>query len=315
MLTRRHIRIKVMQCIYAMTQSDDSSLQKQEKFLEQSIENTYVLYLLIISLFREIHTMAQKYVAHAITKYVTSDSDAFPDPEKFQNNNFLKQISSNTLLTKEFEKRKLKNWYLHEDYVKIIYKAIVDSSYYREYMSNDSSTNKEDKELILDLFKEVIAPNDKIYEYFEDDKLTWVDDIPLINTFVLKQLKQLKGNEQESFFLPKLMKDSEDMRFAKQLLTKTLVNNDQLEAEIQIKTPKWDKDRIANIDAILMKMAMTELLYFPSIPERVTINEYLEIAKEYSTPKSSIFINGILDKLVKEYREDGKLKKSGRGLL
>jgi N utilization substance protein B len=182
-------------------------------------------------------------------------------------------------------------------------------------MSNDSSTNKEDKELILDLFKEVIAPNDKIYEYFEDDKLTWVDDIPLINTFVLKQLKQLKGNEQESFFLPKLMKDSEDMRFAKQLLTKTLVNNDQLEAEIQIKTPKWDKDRIANIDAILMKMAMTELLYFPSIPERVTINEYLEIAKEYSTPKSSIFINGILDKLVKEYREDGKLKKSGRGLL
>lgn len=315
MLTRRHIRIKVMQCIYAMTQSDDSSLQKQEKFLEQSIENTYVLYLLIISLFREIHTMAQKYVAHAITKYVTSDSDAFPDPEKFQNNNFLKQISSNTLLTKEFEKRKLKNWYLHEDYVKIIYKAIVDSSYYREYMSNDSSTNKEDKELILDLFKEVIAPNDKIYEYFEDDKLTWVDDIPLINTFVLKQLKQLKGNEQESFFLPKLMKDSEDMRYAKQLLTKTLVNNDQLEAEIQIKTPKWDKDRIANIDAILMKMAMTELLYFPSIPERVTINEYLEIAKEYSTPKSSIFINGILDKLVKEYREDGKLKKSGRGLL
>jgi N utilization substance protein B len=115
--------------------------------------------------------------------------------------------------------------------------------------------------------------------------------------------------------LPQLVQDEDDLDFAKKLLVKTLLNNEVLVKEIEGKTPNWDKDRIADVDAILLKMAICELLNFPSIPERVTINEYLEIAKEYSTPKSSIFINGILDNLVKDYRAEGKLKKVGRGLL
>jgi N utilization substance protein B len=167
----------------------------------------------------------------------------------------------------------------------------------------------------VELFREIIAPNEKIYDYFEDDKLTWVDDIPIVNTYLLKQFKKVKESSVPSYFLPPLFKDEEDMVYANRLLTKTLLNNAKLEQEIEGKTPNWDKDRIADIDAILLKMAICELLNFPSIPERVTINEFLEIAKEYSTPKSSIFINGILDKLVREYKEDGKLKKVGRGLL
>ncbi|MDH3795377.1 MAG: transcription antitermination factor NusB, partial [Flavobacteriaceae bacterium] len=122
-------------------------------------------------------------------------------------------------------------------------------------------------------------------------------------------------DHQDTYFVPKILKDKQDMTYAKDLLAKTLLKNEELEKEITGKTPNWDKDRIADIDSILLKMAICEFLYFPSIPERVTINEYLEIAKEYSTPKSSIFINGILDKLVKEYKEDGRLKKVGRGLL
>jgi N utilization substance protein B len=168
---------------------------------------------------------------------------------------------------------------------------------------------------LLDLFRDVIAPNEKIYEYFEDDQLTWVDDLPLVNTFLLKRLKKLKPDHGDNFFLPKLVKDDDDLDFAKKLLVKTLLNDAFLVSEIEGKTPNWDKDRIADIDAILLKMAICEFLNFPSIPERVTINEYLEIAKEYSTPKSSIFINGILDKLVKEYKTEGKLNKTGRGLL
>ena len=128
-------------------------------------------------------------------------------------------------------------------------------------------------------------------------------------------LKKVNEDSMETFFLPKLLKDKEDMQYARDLLSKTLLKNAALVKEIEGKTPNWDKDRIADVDAILLKMAICELLYFPSIPERVTINEYLEIAKEYSTPKSSIFINGILDKLVKEYKSEGKLKKTGRGLL
>ncbi|MDV7139674.1 transcription antitermination factor NusB [Maribacter sp. TH_r10] len=315
MLTRRHIRVKVMQCIYALTQSKDDSLEKQEKFLKVSIENMYSLYLLMLSLLIEIRQLADEKVKLSSKKYMANDADAFPDNQKFVNNKLLLQLANNERLKEALEKRKLQNWYLNEEYVKLIYKEITESEAYLDYMKIPSRTYKEDKELIAGLFKEIIAPNEKIYDYLEDDKLTWVDDIPIVNTFILKQFKKIKEDQNESYFLPKLLKDDEDMVFAKRLLSKTLLNNGKWEKEIEGKTPNWDKDRIADIDSILLKMAICELLNFPSIPEKVTINEFLEIAKEYSTPKSSIFINGILDKLVKEYKSEGKLNKVGRGLL
>ncbi|NJB72476.1 N utilization substance protein B [Saonia flava] len=315
MLTRRHIRVKVMQCIYALTQSQDDSLEKQEKFLRMSIENMYSLYLLMLSLLIEVRQLAAKNVKLSSKKYLATASDQYPNQEKFVNNALLNQLGDNKMLKDALAKKKLKNWYLNEEYVKIIYKEIIESKLYKDYMLSADTSFEKDKELIVELFKNVIAPNEKVYDYFEDDKLTWVDDIPIVNTFILKRFKKVKGNQGESFFLPDLLKDREDMEFAQKLLTKTLLNNAQWEGEIDGKTPNWDKDRIAEIDSILLKMAICELLNFSSIPEKVTLNEYLEIAKEYSTPKSSIFINGILDKLVKEYRSEGKLKKVGRGLL
>ncbi|MDL5511638.1 transcription antitermination factor NusB [Arenibacter sp. M-2] len=315
MLTRRHIRVKVMQCIYALTQSKDDSLEKQEKFLKVSIENMYTLYLLMLSLFIELHERAESQLSLSSKKYLKNNSDSYPDKEKFLKNKLLLQIAGNKTLKDELSKRKLNNWYLNEEYIRIIYNEVMESDIYAKYMSNTESTYEEDKRLIIDLFRDIIAPNEKIYDYFEDDKLTWVDDIPIVNTFLLKQFKKVKESTVPSYFLPPLFMDGDDMVYANMLLRKTLLNNSKLEQEIEGKTPNWDKDRIADIDAILLKMAICELLNFPSIPERVTINEFLEIAKEYSTPKSSIFINGILDKLVREYKEDGKLKKVGRGLL
>jgi len=304
-----------MQCIYALTLSHDESLEKQKKFLRVSIENTYTLYLLVLSLLMELHKMEENFIRLSSKKYLNENGEKYPNKEKFLNNAVLKQMVTNSLLQNELDKKKLNNWDLHQDYVKIVFNEIKKSELFEQYMLNGAHSYEEDKNLIASLFKEVIAPNERIYEYFEDDKLTWVDDIPLVNTFVLKQLRKVNEEYSQSFFLPKLLKDTDDMVFADQLLTKTLLNNKKFEEEIQIKTPNWDKDRIADIDAILLKMAICELTGFSSIPERVTINEYLEIAKEYSTPKSSIFINGILDKLVKEYRINGKLKKTGRGLL
>ncbi|MCK0190176.1 transcription antitermination factor NusB [Arenibacter sp. F20364] len=315
MLTRRHIRVKVMQCIYALTQSKDDSLEKQEKFLKVSIENMYTLYLLMLSLFIELHERAENQLNLSSKKYLKNTEDSYPNKEKFLGNKLLLQIAGNKSLKDELSKRKLNNWYLNEEYIRIIYNEVMGSDIYAKYMSNTDSSYEEDKKLIVDLFREIIAPNEKIYDYFEDDKLTWVDDIPIVNTYLLKQFKKVKESSVPSYFLPPLLKDDDDMVYANRLLTKTLLNNAKLEQEIEGKTPNWDKDRIADIDAILLKMAICELLNFPSIPERVTINEFLEIAKEYSTPKSSIFINGILDKLVREYKEDGKLKKVGRGLL
>ncbi|WP_375325051.1 transcription antitermination factor NusB [Flagellimonas sp. GZD32] len=314
MLTRRHIRVKVMQCIYALVQSKDESLQKQEKFLRVSIENMYVLYLLILSLLAELHRLAEKHASHASKKYVATEDDKYPDPEKFIKNRLLLQLVNNDALKNELSSRKLDNWYLNDEYVKIIYKEIVASDIYKEYMTNGESSYIDDREVVLELFREIIAPNEKIYEYFEDDKLTWVDDFPIVNTFLVKRLKKAKPDVSDRFFLPSLLKDQEDMDFANELLTKTLLNDAKWEKEIEGKTPNWDNDRIAEIDSIILKMAICELLNFPSIPEKVTLNEYLEIAKEYSTPKSSIFINGVLDKLAKEYKTSGKMQKIGRGL-
>ena len=304
-----------MQCIYALIQSKDDSLEKQEKFLRDSIDNIYTLYLLMLSLLMEVHKHASEQVALSTKKYLINASDDYPNKEKFINNKLLVQIADNNLLKEELNQRKLNNWYLNEEYVKLIYKEIVECDAYTSFMALPTSTYEEDKVLIQTLFKEVIAPNEKIYDYFEDDKLTWIDDIPIVNTYILKQFKKIKEDQNASFFLPRLLKDDEDMVFAIKLLTKTLLKNSELEKEIEGKTPNWDKDRIADMDSILLKMAICELLNFSSIPEKVTINEFLEIAKEYSTPKSSIFINGILDKLVKEYRAEGKLNKIGRGLL
>lgn len=315
MLTRRHIRVKVMQCIYALIHSKDDSLDKQQAFLNESIDKMYTLYLLVLSLLIEIQVYASSQVALSTKKYLADSSDEYPSKDKFASNGLLLQLSSNTLLKEELSKRKLKNWYLNEEYVKLIYKEIVANESYKSYMMSPSTSYDEDKKLIQTLFKDVIAPNEKIYDYFEDDQLTWVDDIPIVNTFVLKQFRKATKNQEPSFFLPRLLKDDEDRVYAQQLLVKTLLNNEKWEKEIEGKTPNWDKDRIADIDSILLKMAICELLNFSSIPEKVTINEFLEIAKEYSTPKSSIFINGILDKLVKEYKSEGKLKKTGRGLL
>jgi transcription antitermination factor NusB len=187
------------------------------------------------------------------------------------------------------------------------------SKLFEKYMSTNKSSFEEDKQFVIDMFTELIAPNEKLYEYLEDDKLTWIDDIPLVNTQILKQLQQI--SENSDFNVPKLYKDEEDKEFVSSLFRKTVLNEVELAKQYIDKTPNWDADRIAEIDTIILKMAICEFFKFPSIPIKVTINEYLEIAKEYSTPKSSIFINGILDNLVKEFQTQNKIVKTGRGLM
>jgi N utilization substance protein B len=181
-------------------------------------------------------------------------------------------------------------------------------------MQKATSSFEEDRNFIADLYTEVIAPSEKLYDYLEDYKLTWIDDLAGINTLILKQIKQLKS-EEDALIIPKVYKDKDDKEFVTNLFRKTVLNEVDLSKEYIDKTPNWDVERIAELDTIILKMAICELLKFPSIPTKVTINEYLEIAKEYSTPKSSIFINGILDNLVKEFEKDKRLTKSGRGLL
>jgi N utilization substance protein B len=314
MLNRRHIRIKVMQTLYAFNGTESDNFKKDENFLLHSLESMYDLHLIMLSLLIEVQKRAEDHLDKTQRKILATKEEKNPN-SKFINNEVLILLKENLVLKNELEKRNLDYWYLDFEYVDIIFKAIIDSELYSDYMENQTSDFKEDKNFIADVFTEIIAPNEKLYDYFEDKKLTWIDDLPVVNTSVLKLLKKIKPNSSEIHFTPKLYKDIEDRDFAVELFKKTLLNRSKFNAEIAQKTTNWDADRIANLDAVLLQMAICEFQKFTSIPVKVTINEYLEIAKEYSTPKSSFFINGILDKIVKEYSSEGTLNKIGRGLM
>ena len=303
-----------MQSIYAMHQNGADNLEKEEKFLFYSIDNILDLYLTMVSSLLEICKKEQIFLHLSSQKHLATPQERKPN-EKFIKNAVFQILAENNSLSIAMENRKINNWSLNDDYIIILLNAIKESKLYAKYMSNTINTFEEDKEFIAAIFEEIIVPNDKLYEYLEDDKLTWIDDIPMVNTQILKQLKALKPLEEDNFSVPKLYKDTEDKDFVKDLFRKTVLNEKELAKTYDDKTPNWDSDRIAEVDTIILKMAICEFLKFPSIPVKVTLNEYLEIAKEYSTPKSSIFINGILDNLVKELTESKKLVKVGRGLM
>ena len=303
-----------MQTIYAFKGSESDALSKNQKFLLFSIENMYNLYLLLISLLLEVQKRAEDHLQKKQKAHLATKEDKDPN-RKFVNNQLLQLLKENNQLKNQLETHKINNWEFDSEYVDVIFRAIMSSDLYKDYMTTRVSDFKEDKEFIVDVFKEIIAPNDKLYDDIEDKNLTWLDDLPTVNTTILKLLRKSKATIPDSHFIPKLYKDQEDKQFAIDLFKKTILNQTSLNGEIEQKTQNWDSDRIANVDFALLQMAICELQNFSSIPVKVTMNEYLEIAKEYSTPKSSIFINGILDKLVKEYELSGKLNKLGRGLM
>ncbi len=314
MLTRRHIRVKVMQSLYAFHQSQNKNFQAEEKFLIKSMKEMYDLFLLQLSMIIQIKAYSENYLEISQKKFLATSEDKDPN-KKFINNRVISILENNNNLQDQLEERKITHWNRDNEYVAILWEEVRKSPAFETYMSTRTSSFKEDKDFIIYLLKEVIAPNEKLYDYLEDSKLTWLDDLPLVNTAILKFLNKLKEDSPQEAKLPKLFKSPEDEEFATNLFRRVHVRDEELSQEMEGKTPNWDKERIAEIDTILIKMAICEFLYFSSIPVKVTINEYLEIAKEYSTPKSSIFINGVLDKLSKEYEEEKRLKKMGRGLM
>lgn len=303
-----------MQSVYAMHQNSSDNLEKEEKFLFHSIENIQDLYLTMLSILIEIKIAEEDFIEKSSKKHLATKEERNPNM-KFVNNAVFQLLTDNNSLSIALEDRNINNWKLNDDYILLLLAEVKKSAIYADYMANTKNDFEEDKQFAIDIFTEIIAPNEKLYDYLEDHKLTWVDDIPLVNTEIVKQLKQIKQSGENIFFVSRLYKDSDDKEFIRNLFRKTILNEAELTKEFIDKTPNWDADRIAEIDTIILKMAICEFLKFPSIPVKVTINEYLEIAKEYSTPKSSIFINGILDNLIKEYQSENKLSKTGRGLM
>jgi N utilization substance protein B len=312
MVNRRHIRIKVMQSIYAVLQSKSDNLPKEEKFLLFNIKKATDLYVLQLLLMVEVRNLSFEHIEIKKKNFLATDEDKNPSL-KFVNNRMIKAILDSSEITDYAAKNKLMSWKDNREYVRIILDDLVQSEEYKTFTNSNISSFSEDQAFVMGLFKKILAPNDKLFDYYESLNLSWVDDYPLVNTTMLKVMKQMK--EGELFSLKQLEVKKDDEEFLIELFRKTVLHQQEFTSEIDDKTPNWDTERIADMDMILIKMALTEFLYFPSIPTKVSINEYIEIAKDYSTRKSSYFINGVLDKLLKDFSKSGRLNKIGRGLL
>ncbi|MBP8792752.1 MAG: transcription antitermination factor NusB [Lutibacter sp.] len=312
MINRRHIRVKVMQSVYAILQSGSDNLNKEEKFLYASIDKMYDLYVLLLRLLVEVRDLESKHIEISKKKFLATPEELKPNT-KFIDNQVFKLLAESRSMNDYLEEHSLNYWMLDFEYVNEISKLIKESDLYDVYMATKERSFKEDLIFIDEIFKTIVAPNEKLADYFEDKNITWVDDIPFVNTWIVKSLGQLK--EEKPFKLGKLYKDEDDKNFVLELFRRVILNQTSLEKEVSDKTPNWDADRIADVDMILIKMAICEFLRFPSIPTRVTINEYIEISKDYSTTKSSFFINGVLDKILKDFTDTKRLNKIGRGLL
>jgi N utilization substance protein B len=301
-----------MQSVYALFKSDSDDLTKEEKFLDSSINKLYDLYGLVLRLLVEVKNMEKKHLEISQKKLLATSEELNPST-KFIDNPIFNLLEKSSSLNNYLSSKKLNYWNLDNEYVSEIWKLIRKSGTYASYMKSKHTSFQLDKEFVVAIFKEIIAPNDKLADYLEDKTISWVDDIPFVNTWIVKSLNQIKPHGM--FELGKLYKDDDDRQYALDLFRKTVLNHSEYEIIITGKTPNWDVERIADMDMILIKMAICEFLKFPSIPTRVTINEYIEISKDYSSEKSSYFINGVLDKILKDFTESKSLNKIGRGLL
>jgi N utilization substance protein B len=312
MLNRRHIRAKVMQVLYAQT--TNSTEEDSASQLQNSMEHMYKLYLLMTSLLIKLRERAIDHQKRSQKKYIKTQEDANPNM-RFVDNFLLQKLAEDTALKAELESHKIQYWEQDGEYIELIYQDLIKSDLYESFMSSSESSLENDVTFVIEIFREIIVSNNKLYDYFQDKNITWVDDFPVVNTFIVKLFKRVTYNLKTKFFTPNLFKDKEDEAFGFKLMKATRDNFEVYNAEIISKTKNWDKDRIAKIDFVLLQMAICEFQEFPSIPTKVTINEHIELAKEYSTPKSNVFINGVLDKIVKDYRNQKTLNKKGRGLM
>ena len=308
MINRVLIRLKIVQIVYAYYQNGGKNLDTAEKELFFSLSKAYDLYNYLLLLMVEVTKQANKRLNAAKNKLVPTKEELFPNT-KFVENRFIAQLEVNKQLL-EFSNNQKKTWENEADFVKTLCDKILESDIYKEYMASETSSYEEDRELWRKLYKNIIFNNIELDQVLEDQSLYWNDDKEIVDTFVLKTIKRFdekNGAKQE--LLPEF-KDEEDQDFARRLFRRTILNADYYRHLISENTKNWDLDRVAFMDVVIMQIALAEILSFPNIPVSVSLNEYVEIAKLYSTPKSGGFINGTLDGIVNSLKKENKLTKN-----
>lgn len=314
MLSRRHLRIKVMQALYAYQRSENEPLVNGEKLLLQSVERVYDLYIHELSLLQELRKAALKRIEDGAKKRLPTEEDINPNL-RFVENPLLLQLENNAMLTAHIAKRKI-SWADHQELIRKTFTNIQQDGEFIAYMNTPSPNYRDHKRMVQFIFDHYLIANEDFEFVFEEKSIFWMNDFEQVGGMVARTIHDFREDREDGGALPALYTDpEEDRQFMLDLFRKTATHNADLNKVVAEKTKNWDTDRIAAIDILLLKMAICEFLHLSSIPTRVTMNEYIEIAKEYSTPKSKVFINGILDKVLADLKESGKLKKTGKGLI
>lgn len=313
MISRRSIRIKVLQTLYTYYSTPEKSINNSEKELFFSLGKTYDLYHMLFQLLLEIADYAQLRIDTNLSKMVPSFEDLNPNT-KFVNNRVIQQLRINRRLKAYINQTKI-SWSNHPELIKDLYIFMTESEFYQEYMKDKYNSYFEDKRLIDKILNNIILISEDVHLMLEEDSIYWNDDLDLAVAMAAKTIKYFNDDSDENQPLLPKFKDEEDRQFATDLFRKSILNNDELRGIIDIHASNWDLDRIAFMDILIMQLALAEILYFPSIPTKVTLNEYIEMAKYYSTEKSRTFINGILDKAMKDLKTSNKVLKTGRGLI
>ena len=297
-INRRQIRIKVLQELYSFLSGNENSLVEGQKNIINSFIQTNTLYVFYLNFFksfwefsyqRDVYQRKFKKSLKPIDENYTLISELIPLKSIAKNKNLITRLSSDKSIF----------WDNKQDFLNEFFLKIVDSEGFKEYVILKEKDYKAQLKLLIYILKKILVFDKKFFNYIEDQNIYWIDDVPLVNTFLLRLMKTFKLKKEFKLFKKSFLNTEKDIEFALKLFEKVLENSDRLDKVVQSKILNWDIERIAPIDKLIIKMSITELNYFSEIPKTVSINEYLEISKEYSTPKSSQFINGVLDTIVK----------------
>ena len=313
MISRRIIRTKVLQILYAHVSSPEKTMTQSESELHFSIRKTYDLYHLLFAILGEISDFANERIESRKMKNLPTEDDLNPNI-RFINNRLITRLKEDKSLNDYLTRNKL-NWSNYPDLVRGIYTSMIESDLYNTYINSESDDFQNDRRFCEDFFSNILVNSELMLNELEEQSIYWNDDLDFAISMVIKTIKKFKGENDRNEYLMSLYKDEEDQEFTTKLFRQAINNESDNRKIIENYTKNWDVDRVAVMDVLIMQLALTELMEFPSIPVKVTLNEYIELAKYYSTNRSSTFINGVLDRITKDFREDGKIVKAGRGLL
>ena len=299
--------------IYAFNRREDVNLVQAEKELMFSIGKTYDLYHYLLLLVLEIADIAGEKIDFALQKRMPAPEDLNPQ-RRFVDNQVIEQLRKNVQFNSYISAKKL-SWSNYPHLPRNLYNRMIVWQVYEEYMKTEINNYSTDRKFVINLITDLFLNSEDLQSNLEEQSIYWNDDLEYISTMVEKTLKKFKPDSDADTSLMPLFKNAEDEEFVKILFRKVILHSKKCSELIDKNTTNWEVDRIALMDILVMQLAITEILEFPEIPVKVTLNEYIEIAKFYCTSKSSTFVNGILDNIVREIRNEGLLNKTGRGLV